>query len=177
MNQAGDAGKEDGGNTDGASVQQNLMKPLPQEKTNIRSEGGRNTNGEGNNSDNSANSALVSLGYTSFGFNFDDSEESMSNPADQSDRDSDSNAVIDSKGASRSDGRNTMSSMEQGAQVFAQAREKKDQAPNNNSPPEAFHDVAAEAAVAELYSIALTSIPAKDQHGEGLFVFLYYRAW
>jgi hypothetical protein len=66
----------------------NLMKSL-QRKTTSES-------GSSNGGDNSDNSALISLGYTSFGFNFDSEENGSEERNDQSD-DSDGNGPSDMK--------------------------------------------------------------------------------
>lgn len=66
----------------------NLMKSLRRKST--------SDSGSSNGGNNSDNSALISLGYTSFGFNFDSEENGSEERNDQSD-DSDGNSPSDSK--------------------------------------------------------------------------------
>ena len=84
--------------TEGVALPMNLMKSLRRKNTSSSSKDSEGSNSssngaEGNNSD---NSALVSLGNTSFGFNFD-SEEGNSSPPN-SERNGESNGESDSDG-------------------------------------------------------------------------------
>lgn len=87
-----------GNNADSVVLPMKLIKSLRRKGSRNNSEVGSNSsNAEGNNSD---NSALVSLGNTSFGFNFDSEEGNASPPNSERNTESDTES---GKGASNTD--------------------------------------------------------------------------
>lgn len=93
------------------------VDPLGLMKSLSRKRNGENESGSSNGGNHSDNSALVSLGNTSFGFNFD-SEESNSthNNSENNDNSEDSDAVGDSKIKAVGSGKNSGSNSSSGQQ-------------------------------------------------------------
>lgn len=112
--------------------------------------GSGSSNGSGNNSD---NSALVSIGNNSFGFNFD-SEEAMMNAS--------SPPNSEKNGGSDSEGNGSCDNKEESLGNLRRPSMR----PEETSANESSHEEAAAAAVANLQSIAST-YKSHDEDMEG----------
>jgi hypothetical protein len=129
----------------------------------VNSENGSNSSNGGGSGNNSDNSALVSLGNTSFGFNFD-SEEGGSNSDRNSDRNSNNSEEGDSDGSNQ--GGNGKLKAGEAAKV-AKSESSSDRTSKLNAGTSSHSDAAARA-VAGLESIANES-SAKETSGDGTF--------
>jgi hypothetical protein len=144
-----------------------LMKGLTGKSSETGSNGSNGGGGSGNNSDNSA----ISLGNTSFGFNFDSEEGMMnssprnSNNSEEGDSDGQSNFQNKQRGGSGKP-KALVSSKPGHAQLGTTSSTAKICADSATSL--ASHSEAAAAAVANLQSIASESIKNAWNNGESL---------
>ena len=160
--------------TDGVSLPMSLIKAL-REKSSANGDNGSSSSngGSGNNSD---NSALVSLGNTSFGFNFD-SEEMMNNSprnSNSEEGDSDGNngsAYQNDQDGPKAKGKSQLESQHKSDPDASSKGSRGEHSSSNqsevhvaSSSTSASHHEAAAAASANLQSIA--SEYAKTQTGE-----------
>jgi hypothetical protein len=143
-----------------------LMKGLTG-KSNEKGSNGSNGGGSGNNSDNSA----ISLGNTSFGFNFDSEEGMMSS----SPRNSSNSEDGDSDGHSNSQNKQRGGSGKPKAPVSSKPGQAQPGSTSSTAKISAdlatslaSHSEAAAAAVANLQSIASESIKNAWNNGESL---------
>lgn len=133
---------------------------------NKSSDNGSNSSNGGGSGNNSDNSALVSLGNTSFGFNFDSDEGKMnnspgnSNNSEEGDSDGNSNFQSNPAGASSQSKPTDASKPKQGQAIAADPSTKISSDPS--STDKGSHNAAAAAAVANLKSIATESNKAVE---------------
>lgn len=116
--------------------------------------GGSNCGGSGNNSD---NSALISIGNTSFGFNFDSEEGTMNNSPRNSNSNSEEGDSDEGRGKSRGtpDQKNgTVAKQTQFQEPPARAPAKVSSSSDASTTNTSSHNDAAAEAVASLQSIA-----------------------